>query len=200
MSPDIDAILRSWEYQSDSVQARITRAGDGREVVQLRLDLGLMQMELDSRPDGRPAGGLCHLLRLPGPPRRAGPAGGAGIPARRGPMRRGRPRIHAVLPPPRLLPGAAAVRAGRRRRRPHPRLHGLRPRPRAERRGEDVARALPSLRDLPQGAGAGGPLQREGKRGAGRRFGAERPGRAGAPLSNTTTSGSGRKATPSSSN
>jgi hypothetical protein len=39
------------------VQARLVRARDGREVIQLRLDLGLLQMETVGRPDGeRPHG------------------------------------------------------------------------------------------------------------------------------------------------
>jgi hypothetical protein len=39
------------------VQARLVQAGDGREVIQLRLDLGLLQIETSGRPDGaRPHG------------------------------------------------------------------------------------------------------------------------------------------------
>ena len=57
MANDLDAILRGWEYKPGMVQARLVRARDGREVIQLRLDLGLLQMEIVGRPDGeRPHG------------------------------------------------------------------------------------------------------------------------------------------------
>jgi hypothetical protein len=57
MSQDIDAILNEWPFQSDSVQARLIKAGDGRQIIQVRIDLGLLQMETTGRPDGaRPNG------------------------------------------------------------------------------------------------------------------------------------------------
>jgi hypothetical protein len=56
---DLDAILRGWEFKPGMVQARLVRAVDGREVIQLRLDLGMLQMETIGRPDGeRPHGHL----------------------------------------------------------------------------------------------------------------------------------------------
>lgn len=54
---DIDRILKSWEYQPNEVSARLVRAADGREVIQLRIDMGLLQMEVDHRPDGTQPGG-----------------------------------------------------------------------------------------------------------------------------------------------
>jgi hypothetical protein len=57
VSHDIDAALRDWQYQPGSVQARLVEASDGRQVIQLRLDLGLLQLETRGRPDGtRPHG------------------------------------------------------------------------------------------------------------------------------------------------
>src|SRR5262249_6861441 len=57
VSQDIDAALRGWEYKSGSVQARLVKAADGRQVLQMRVDLGLLQMETAGRPDGtRPHG------------------------------------------------------------------------------------------------------------------------------------------------
>jgi len=54
---DLDALLKGWEYKPGVVQARVVRARDGREVIQLRLDLGMLQMETVGRPDGeRPHG------------------------------------------------------------------------------------------------------------------------------------------------
>jgi hypothetical protein len=57
MSQDIDAALQGWEFKPGVVQARIVQAGDGRQVIQLRVDLGLLQIETTGRPDGtRPHG------------------------------------------------------------------------------------------------------------------------------------------------
>lgn len=56
--PDnIDRILKDWEYRPGEVDARTARGADGREVVQLRIDLGVLQMEVDHRPDGTRPGG-----------------------------------------------------------------------------------------------------------------------------------------------
>ncbi len=57
MSKDISKILKGWDFDSDEVNARIIKGDDGRDKIQLRLDLGLLQMEMDGRPDGlRPEG------------------------------------------------------------------------------------------------------------------------------------------------
>ncbi len=48
----IDHILRNWKYDPTSVSCRICRGGDGRDVLQMRVDMGLLQMEVDGRPDG----------------------------------------------------------------------------------------------------------------------------------------------------
>jgi hypothetical protein len=54
---DLDAALGGWEYQPGLVQARRIKAGDGRDVLQLRIDLGILQLEAAGRPDGtRPHG------------------------------------------------------------------------------------------------------------------------------------------------
>lgn len=53
----IEAILQAWPYQPGALSARRVRGADGRELVQLRLDMGLLQMEVEGRPDGeRPEG------------------------------------------------------------------------------------------------------------------------------------------------
>ena len=57
MSLDINHILNDWPYEPGQVTARRIRGADGREKIQLRLDLGLLQMEVTGRPDGhRPHG------------------------------------------------------------------------------------------------------------------------------------------------
>jgi hypothetical protein len=51
---DIDDALLGWAYDPDTngASAREVRARDGRTVVQVRQELGLLQMETDGRPDG----------------------------------------------------------------------------------------------------------------------------------------------------
>ena len=53
MSLDISEIIREWHYLPDRITARSIQGDDGKEKIQLRLDLGLLQMEVDGRPDGR---------------------------------------------------------------------------------------------------------------------------------------------------
>lgn len=53
MAKDIGDILSGWEYTPDNVSVRIVPGTDGREKIQIRLDLGLLQMEFDGRPDGQ---------------------------------------------------------------------------------------------------------------------------------------------------
>jgi hypothetical protein len=54
---DLDAILKGWEFEPGNIQARLVRARDGRQVLQMRVDLGILQLESAGRPDGaRPHG------------------------------------------------------------------------------------------------------------------------------------------------
>jgi hypothetical protein len=52
MNHDIDAALEGWDFKPGVVQARLVAAANGREVIQMRIDLGLLQMERNDRPDG----------------------------------------------------------------------------------------------------------------------------------------------------
>ncbi|MBX6312835.1 MAG: UvrB/UvrC motif-containing protein [Isosphaeraceae bacterium] len=62
MSKDIGPILAGWDYNPDELQVRIITGDDGREKLQARIDLGLLQMELSGRPDGqRPEGFESYL-------------------------------------------------------------------------------------------------------------------------------------------
>jgi hypothetical protein len=57
VNQDIDFILENWEFKPGVAQARLIQAKDGRQVVQLRIDLGILQLETTGRPDGsRPHG------------------------------------------------------------------------------------------------------------------------------------------------
>jgi hypothetical protein len=52
MRQDIDSAMKGWEHKPNVLQARVINARDGREVLQMRLDLGILQMEMTDRPDG----------------------------------------------------------------------------------------------------------------------------------------------------
>jgi hypothetical protein len=54
---NLDELLRNWEYVPGQVTARLARAVDGREVIQMRVDMGVLQLEVDNRPDGTRPGG-----------------------------------------------------------------------------------------------------------------------------------------------
>ncbi len=57
MSKDIFKVLEGWDHNPDEILVRVIQGDDGREKLQMRLDLGLLQMEMDGRPDGlRPEG------------------------------------------------------------------------------------------------------------------------------------------------
>lgn len=52
-----DELLRSWPYEVDTLGVRRVTCQDDREVLQMRVDMGVLQLELEGRPDGtRPAG------------------------------------------------------------------------------------------------------------------------------------------------
>ncbi len=53
MNEDLTPILDRWKYDADdNVQARLIRGRDSTAKVQLRVELGVLQMELHGRPDG----------------------------------------------------------------------------------------------------------------------------------------------------
>lgn len=49
---DITQILRGWHYQPEHVTVRKIQGADGKPKVQMRLPMGLIQMDLEGRPDG----------------------------------------------------------------------------------------------------------------------------------------------------
>jgi hypothetical protein len=57
MSFDISHLLEQWDYQPGTASVRRFTGKDGVEKIQLRLDLGILQMNSTGRPDGkRPLG------------------------------------------------------------------------------------------------------------------------------------------------
>ncbi|MCH8287939.1 MAG: UvrB/UvrC motif-containing protein [Candidatus Marinimicrobia bacterium] len=49
---DIKNILDKWHYDPYGFSVRLVEGTDGKEKIQIRLDLGLLQLELEGRPDG----------------------------------------------------------------------------------------------------------------------------------------------------
>jgi hypothetical protein len=62
VSKDIRPILDGWDYDPEGFSVRLIAGEDGREKIQLRLDLGLLQMEVDGRPDGQKPEGFESYL------------------------------------------------------------------------------------------------------------------------------------------
>jgi len=59
---DIDQILQTWAYKPGVISARKLRTDSGREVVQMRIEMGVLRMEVYGRPDGgRPEGAENYL-------------------------------------------------------------------------------------------------------------------------------------------
>ena len=57
VSNDISKILDQWPYEPGKINVRLIEGEDGEPRIQLRLDLGIMQMRTSGRPDGlRPEG------------------------------------------------------------------------------------------------------------------------------------------------
>lgn len=62
MSDDISHILGAWHFDPEQPTVRIIRGGDGRDKVQMRVDMGILQMEISGRPDGQRPHGCESLL------------------------------------------------------------------------------------------------------------------------------------------
>jgi hypothetical protein len=59
---DIAPVLRGWDYEPGTINVRKIHGIDGSPKLQMRLDMGLLQMELSGRPDGRRPHGFESLL------------------------------------------------------------------------------------------------------------------------------------------
>ncbi|MCK6484780.1 MAG: UvrB/UvrC motif-containing protein [Phycisphaerae bacterium] len=52
-SHDLKRILANWSYQPGQITVRQITGDDGKPKIQMRLDLGILQMETEGRPDGQ---------------------------------------------------------------------------------------------------------------------------------------------------
>lgn len=62
MIRDLRTILDGWEYEPGKISVRKIIGRDGREKIQTRIDLGVLQLECQGRPDGERPHGCDSLL------------------------------------------------------------------------------------------------------------------------------------------
>src|SRR5437867_988285 len=62
MNVDLTRLLNEWPYEPGKLNVRLITAEDGEQRVQVRLDLGILQMHVDGRPDGQRPSGYDSLL------------------------------------------------------------------------------------------------------------------------------------------
>jgi hypothetical protein len=53
MSLDLNWLVKDWSHEPGAIKVRKIMGLDGKEKLQLRIDLGLLQMEMEGRPDGQ---------------------------------------------------------------------------------------------------------------------------------------------------
>ncbi|WP_425398074.1 UvrB/UvrC motif-containing protein [Aeoliella sp.] len=58
----LDHLFNEWPYEFGDVAARKVQGHDGRDVLQLRMDMGVLQLEVTGRPDGGRPGGCDNYL------------------------------------------------------------------------------------------------------------------------------------------
>ncbi|MSR82340.1 MAG: hypothetical protein EXS58_05365 [Candidatus Latescibacteria bacterium] len=57
MEKDIGDLLSEWPFNPDEFSARRIKTQDGEDKIQIRIDMGILQLEVEGRPDGqRPYG------------------------------------------------------------------------------------------------------------------------------------------------
>ena len=58
----LDYQLKRWKFDPESNCVRLLKGADGRDVIQMRVDLGILQLETSGRPDGTRPEGFPTLL------------------------------------------------------------------------------------------------------------------------------------------
>jgi excinuclease UvrABC helicase subunit UvrB len=59
---DISKLLTDWPYESGKLNVRLIEGDDGEPRIQMRLDLGILQLHTEGRPDGQRPRGFESLL------------------------------------------------------------------------------------------------------------------------------------------
>ncbi len=64
LSDDLSKILDDWPYEPGKINVRMIEGDDSEPRIQLRLDLGIMQLRTSGRPDGLRPNGMESLLEV----------------------------------------------------------------------------------------------------------------------------------------
>lgn len=62
MERDLTEMLEEWPFEAGKISVRVIEGKDGEPRIQVRLDLGLLQMHVSGRPDGKRPEGYDSLL------------------------------------------------------------------------------------------------------------------------------------------
>lgn len=62
MGPDLSKMLSDWPFEEGKLTCRMITGHDGEPRLQVRLDMGILQMHADGRPDGKRPFGFASLL------------------------------------------------------------------------------------------------------------------------------------------
>lgn len=60
----LDHLLKEWPFEAEGLGVRLVKGDDGRDVIQVRVDLGILQLETSGRPDGMQPEGHDSLLEM----------------------------------------------------------------------------------------------------------------------------------------
>ena len=61
-SEHLDDMLSKWPFDPNLLNVRLVKGRDGRDVIQMRIDMGILQMETTGRPDGSEVNGYATVL------------------------------------------------------------------------------------------------------------------------------------------
>jgi hypothetical protein len=61
---DLTELFEEWPFQAGQINVRLIQGNDSEPRIQVRLDLGILQMFVDGRPDGQHPQGFDSLLEL----------------------------------------------------------------------------------------------------------------------------------------
>lgn len=64
MNRDLSDLLDEWAFEPGKINVRLIQGQDGDPIIQVRLDLGILQMRADGRPDGQRPQGHESLLEF----------------------------------------------------------------------------------------------------------------------------------------
>ena len=64
MGLDLSKFLDQWPYEQGKINVRLVEGDDGEPRIQLRIDLGIMQLRTSGRPDGNRPNGFESLLEF----------------------------------------------------------------------------------------------------------------------------------------